>query len=154
MASGGQTPLFDSIVFAARMLGRRRELPTRKILILFSDGADTISLNSLADSIDSAVDNDVAIYSVDTGTAPHACPGTLVLRNLAVKTGGRYFPVELGSANVPDAILEDFHAAYTVAYKLPSHAAGFHLVRILPTHNLGLQFHCRRGYVYPSNPEN
>jgi hypothetical protein len=85
---------------------------------------------------------------------PHLYPGTLVLRSLAFNTGGRYFPVEVGSAKVLDSILEDFHATYTVAYKLPSHAAGFHLVRILPTHNLGLQFHCRRGYYYPSNPEN
>lgn len=154
VASGGQTPLYDSIVFASRMLARRSDLHARKILILFSDGADTISLKSFTDAIDSALDNDVAIYSVDISAAPHVYPGTLVLRSLAANTGGRYFPSELASAKVLDAILEDFHAAYTVAYKMPSQVAGFHLVRILPTHNLGLQFHCRRGYYYPSNPEN
>jgi VWFA-related protein len=154
IASGGQTPLYDSIVFGSRMLARRSDLHTRKILILFSDGVDTISLKSFTDAVDSALDNDVAIYCVDISRSPHVYPGTLVLRNLAVTTGGRYFPVEAGSAKVLDSILEDFHAAYTVAYKLPSHAPGFHLVRILPTHDLGLQFHCRRGYYYPSNPEN
>jgi len=152
VASGGQTPLYDSIVYASRMLGRRSDLHTRKIVILFSDGADTISLASLADALDAALDNDVAIYCVDVSKSPHVYPGTLVLRGFAVNTGGRYFPVEAGTAKVLDAILEDFHATYTVAYKLPSRAAGFHLVRILPTHNLGLQFHCRRGYYY-SNPE-
>jgi VWFA-related protein len=154
VVSGGQTPLYDSIVFGSRMLARGNDLHARKILVLFSDGVDTISLKSLTDAVDSALDNDVAIYSVDISAPPHLYPGTLVLRNLAVNTGGRYFPVEVGSAKVLDAILEDFHAAYTVAYKLPSHTTGFHLVRILPTHNLGLQFHCRRGYYYPSNPEN
>lgn len=152
--SGGLTPLYDSIVFAARKLGHDNDSRVRRILILFSDGADTISLESFTDAMDSALDNDVAIYSVDVGRQPHNSPGTLVLRSFSVNTGGRYFPVEGGTSKLVDAILEDFHAAYTVAYKLPSHADGFHLVRILPTHNLSLQFHCRRGYYYPRSQEN
>jgi VWFA-related protein len=153
IASGGQTPLYDSIVFGARLLARRNDPHTRKILLLFSDGADTISLKSLTDALNSALDSDVAIYSIDISPAPHVHPGTLVLRNLSFYTGGRYLPVEAGPAKILDAVLEDFHAAYTVSYRLPNHASGFHLVRILPTHDLGLQFHCRRGYYYPSNPE-
>ena len=152
--SGGVTPLFDSLLFASRRLGRDSDSHARKILVLFSDGADTISLTSFSDALDSAVENDVAIYSVDVSPPPHNQRGTLVLRNFATGTGGRYFPIETGSGKLIDAILEDFHDTYTVAYKLPSHAAGFHQVRILPTHNLGLQFHCRRGYYYPSNQEN
>lgn len=104
--------------------------------------------------MDAALDNDVAIYCVDVSKRPHSAPGTLVLRSFAANTGGAYFPIEAGTPKVLAAILEDFHATYTVAYKLPSYAAGFHQVRILPTHNLGLQFHCRRGYYYPSNAEN
>jgi VWFA-related protein len=153
VSSGGQTPLYDSVVFAARLMGQRSDHHTRKFLVIFSDGADTISLLSFSDAIDSALDNDVAIYTVDVSKAPHVRPGTLILRALAVNTGGRSFSLESGASNVLDAILRDFHATYTVAYKLPSHAAGFHLVRILPTRDLGLQFHCRRGYYYP-NPEN
>jgi Ca-activated chloride channel homolog len=154
MQSGGLTPLYDSVVFIAHKLGQDNNPHARRILILFSDGADTISLKSFTDAINSALDNDVAIYSVDVSRQPHSSPGTLVLRSFSVNTGGRYFPVEAGTTKLIDAILEDFHAAYTVAYKLPSHADGFHLVRILPTHNLSLQFHCRRGYYYPSTPEN
>ena len=150
VSSGGQTPLYDSVVFAARLMGQRSDHHTRKFLVIFSDGADTISLRSFSDAVDSALDNDVAIYTVDVSKAPHVHPGTLILRALAVNTGGRSFSLESGASNVLDAILKDFHATYTVAYKLPSHAAGFHLVRILPTRDLG---HCRRGYYYP-NPEN
>jgi VWFA-related protein len=154
ITGGGPTPLYDSIVFAARRLGQQAGLHTRKIIVLYSDGADTISLRSLSDAIEAAFYNDVAIYSVDMSAAPHARPGTLVLRSLSVNTGGRYFSLESGSAKVLSAILEDFHATYTVAYKLPNHASGFHQVRILPTHDPGLQFHSRCGYYYPSNPEN
>jgi VWFA-related protein len=152
--SGGLTPLYDSIAFATCKLGHDNDPHVRRILILFSDGNDTISLKSFTAAMDSALDNDVAIYSVDVSRQPRSSPGTLVLRSFSGNTGGRYFPVEAGTTQLLDAILEDFHAAYTVAYKLPSHADGFHLVRILPTHNLSLQFHCRRGYYYPNTPEN
>jgi len=155
ITSGGLTPLYDSISFASRRLGqaadRAADLHIRKILIVFSDGVDTASIQSFPDAVNAALENDVAIYSVDIGGKPHAPRGTLVLRSFSFNTGGRYFMVEEGTAKIIDAILEDFHATYTVAYKLPSHAVGFHQVRILPTHNLSLQFHCRRGYYYPSN---
>ena len=153
-ASGGQTPLYDSIVFASHLLARQSDLHTRKIVILFSDGLDTISLKSFSDALDTVLDDEVAIYSVDLSNLPHASAGTQVLRSFAVSTGGHYFPLQAGAVKILGAILDDFHATYTVAYKLPRQAAGFHVVRILPTHNPGLQFHYRRGYYYPSNSEN
>jgi len=150
VSAGGTTPLYDSIVFSARMLGQTHDIHTRKILVIFSDGADTISLASLNDAIDSTLHADAAIYSVDFSKAPHYGQGTATLRHLAATSGGRYFTAESGTDRVLNAILEDFHATYTVAYKLPSSAVGFHLLRILPTHDLGLQFHCRRGYYFPN----
>ena len=156
--AGGLTPLYDSAEFASRFLANRNDenkdngQRVRRILVLFSDGLDTISLSSFSDVIHEALLDDVTIYTVDVGR-PHSSNGAQVLRSFALKTGGRYFPIEAGSSRITDAILEDFRATYTVEYKLPYYAAGFHEVHILPTHNLGLQFHCRLGYYYPSNPE-
>lgn len=152
--NGGMTPLYDSVQFASRKLGVDNDPHARRILVLFSDGADTISLTPFTEALNSAVENDVAIYSVDVSRQPHNSPGTVILRSLALNTGGRYFTIEAGAGKLIEAILEDVHATYTVAYKLPSHATGFHEVRILPTHNPSLQFHCRRGYYYPSDQEN
>ena len=157
---GGLTPLYDSIVFTSGLLASAHaetagdQMRVRRILIIFSDGLDTISLKSFPDAIQAALADDVAIYTVDLNSRPHASQGSRVLRSLATKTGGRYFEIEAGSKKIINAILEDFRATYTVAYKLPTHAAGFHQVRILPTHNLSLQFHCRLGYYYPGNPGN
>lgn len=148
---GGQTPLYDSIVFASRALAQASDIHTRRILVIFSDGADTISLRSLDDAIDSTIEGDVAVYSVDVSGAPHARQGSAVLRALATNSGGRYFTAEAGTDKVLDAILEDLHTTFTVAYKMPTPAEGFHQLRILPTHDLGLQFHCRRGYYYSNN---
>ena len=150
-SAGGLTPLYDSIVFAAGKLGEHRDVHTRKILVVYSDGADTISLKSLSEAVESSLANDVAIYTVDVSATPHVFQGTRVLHGLAANTGGRYFTGESGAATVLDAILADFHATYTVAYKLPIYTAGFHQIRILPTRDPNLQFHCRRGYNYPEN---
>jgi len=152
--SGGLTPLYDSIVFTSRILAGHTDLHARKVLILFSDGMDTIIQKSFTDALDSAVDHDIAVYSIDTSKKPHTSQGTSILRSLCVNTGGRYFSMEMGTEQVVDAVLKDFHATYTVAYKLPTQAMGFHQVQIFPTHDLSLQFHCRRGYYYPANPEN
>jgi VWFA-related protein len=156
VGSGGFTPLYDSIVFTADMLGdserNRSEGHGKKVLILFSDGNDTISLKAFTDAVLSALDNEVTVYTIDVSAKPHTSRGTLVLRALSTQSGGRYFSLESGTRKLIDAILEDFHAAYVVTYKVPGHASGFHQVRILSTHDSSLQFHCRLGYYYPSNP--
>jgi len=146
--ANGLTPLFDGIVFAADLTSRSADLHTRKVLVLFSDGEDTISRHSAADAVAAALARDVQIYAVDLNPSGHSSEGTFLLQKLASATGGRYFTVGQGADKVYDAVLEDFHASYAVTYKLPGHAAGFHSVRILPTHNLGLHFHCRSGYEY------
>jgi VWFA-related protein len=148
--AGGLTPLFDSVVFAADLLAQRGDPDTRKILILFSDGEDTISRHSAADAMEAALASELRIYAVGLENAAYPSPGAAVLKNLAGATGGRFFAAREGTSKVLDAVLEDAHTTFTVTYKLPNHAAGFHLVRILPTHDLNLQFRCRRGYYYPS----
>jgi len=151
LQAGGLTPLFDSIVFASDLLQQRADRHAKKVLILFSDGDDTISRHSAADAVEAALAGNIQIYTVDLRPAPGATPGASLLRSLASVTGGRAFTLQQGAAAVTDAVLEDYHATYVVTYKLPTHAAGFHEVRILPTHNLNLQLRCRRGYYYPDN---
>lgn len=148
--TGELTPLFDSMVFAAALLAPQGDADTRRVLILFSDGEDTISQHSPADAIEAAVASDLRIYAVRLENAAYPSRGTAILEYLAGATGGRVFAAREGPSKVLDAVLEDAHATFTVTYKLPSRAAGFHLIRILPTHDLNLQFHCRRGYYYPS----
>lgn len=145
--TGGLTPLFDAIVFASQFLSER-DPQAEKVLIVLSDGNDTISRRSLADAVDAAHSADVAIYCVDVNSGLPS-QGTSVLRSLADATGGRYFAAPTGPAAALDVILEDSRASYTVSYRLPSHAAGFHIVRVLPAHNLNLHFRSRSGYYYP-----
>jgi len=148
--SGGTTPLFDALVFAADFISHHRRAAVRPVMILFSDGDDTISMHSPREALQAVQDEGALIYSVDMGKDQTS--GTTFLRRVSEATGGRYFSLRSshqdGAATVLNAVLEDLRASYVVTYDLPSYQAGFHSLRLLPTHNLNLTFHSRNGYDY------
>ncbi len=150
--SGGTTPLFDALIFAADFISHHRRAGARPVIILFSDGDDTISLHSPREALEAVLDGGALIYSVDMGTSRNRSSGSMFLRRVSDATGGRYFSLSFsphdGAATVLNAVLEDLRASYVVTYDLPSHQAGFHSLRLLPTHNLNLTFHSRNGYFY------
>jgi|SRR5208282_2396304 len=158
--SGGITPLFDALTLGADFISHHRRLGARPVMILFSDGNDTISLHSAREALQAVLDEGTLLYSVDTGASenqsssqsPTQTAGSTFLRRASDATGGRYFPLRFfpnnGAATVLNAVLEDLRASYVVTYDLPSHRAGFHSLRLLPTHNLNLTFHSRNGYDY------
>jgi VWFA-related protein len=145
----GLTPLFDSIVTAAKFLARQGDTDTKKILLIFSDGADTMSQHSLADAIDFSVGKDVEIDCVELNQGSGGATG--VLEKLSRTSGGSTFPLNKDATNAMNVILHSFHTSYTVTYSLPSYTSGFHSVHILPTHNLSLEFRSRNGYYYSGN---
>ena len=145
---GGSTPLFDALVFSGRFISSRRAPDRRQVLILFSDGNDTISAASAREALNAVTATGAALYAIDSGSAQAASRSRLGLQELAEATGGRSLSRQECAENVLQAILADLHASYVVTYSLPSREAGFHSLRILPKHNLNLRFHCRRGYTY------
>ncbi|MGA9505602.1 MAG: VWA domain-containing protein [Terriglobales bacterium] len=153
--SSGATPLFDALLFAADFIAHHRRAGARPVLILFSDGNDTISLHSSAEALEAVLDGGALIYSVDLGPARQQTSGSAFLRRVSEATGGRYFSLPAskddGAAAILSAALDDLRASYVVSYDVPSHQAGFHSLRVLPTHNLNLKFHSRNGYNYEPN---
>jgi VWFA-related protein len=146
--SGGATPLLDALIFASDFISHHRRAGARPVLILFSDGNDTISLHSAREALDAVVAGGALVYSVDTGKPANPSAGSMFLRQVSDASGGRYFSLQDGVANVMSAVLEDLRASYVVTYDLPSHQAGFHSLCLMPTHNLNLTFHSRNGYYY------
>jgi len=146
--AAGATPLFDALAFGADFISHRRTPGVKPVLILFSDGDDTVSRTSAGDALDKVIASNALIYSVDLGNPESPSDGSRILQRVSEATGGRYFPIREGAANVLKAVIEDLHASYVVTYQLPNHRVGFHSLRILPTHNLNLRFHCRNGYYY------
>lgn len=115
------------------------------MIILFSDGDDTISVTSLKVALGAILASEAQVYAVDNGVAGPS-NGTAILQEIASDSGGRYFRLSDGAVKVFNSVIDDLHSARVVTYALPLAATDFHSIRILPTHNLKLQFRCRSGY--------
>lgn len=148
--ASGTTPLYDALARSADLIAARRAPGVRPVLVLFSDGEDNISKVSAQDAIDAVVASGAVLYAVDLNENDDQ-NGSAVLQRMAAATGGRAFSIHNGAVNVVETALEDLRASYIVTYQLPSRAAGFHSLRILPKHDLNLRFHCRNGYNYGTN---
>lgn len=144
----GATPLFDALEFAGNFILQHRDPEARPVLILLSDGEDTISKTPANRALETVMASEAQIYAVDLDDEGRHSDGASVLESLTEATGGQHVFVRQGAVEILGAVLEDLHAGYLVTYALPNRNTGFHWIRILPTRNMNLQFRCRRGYVY------
>jgi VWFA-related protein len=105
------TAIFDSVATAIRMLEQRKVDPTeRRIIILTSDGLDTASTTKAATVINSARADGITLYVIHfplfapTEGRLAVRPTAKGFRDLAEKTGGRYFMAgDIKSALEPNA---------------------------------------------------
>jgi len=148
LTPAGATPLFDSLAFSARYIADRHTPGVRQVLILLSDGSDTISGKSAPKALDAVIGAGALLYTVNPNRTSDNLRASFALQQMAEATGGRSFSAHEDAADILQTALADLRASYVVTYPLPSHEAGFHSLRILPKHNLSLRFHCRRGYFY------
>lgn len=152
MRAQGTTPLYDALVRGAEAVSKEHDPGLMRVMIVFSDGVDTISLRSVNEVLDASRSRELQIYAVDVNETGSQPEGSAMLHALAEATGGRYFPKQEAAVGVLQGMLEDLHAAYVVTYVPPERSPGTHRVRILPTHNLNFHFRCRSSYEYDRNP--
>ena len=148
-SAAGATPLFDAVVFAAEVLSRRSDPDYRSVLIVFSDGSDTISRHSLSEAIEKALKAEIQIYTVEAAPPGRSRQGAEVLREMASITGGQSFVASEATETMLGRVFDDLRFSHVVTYSVPTQVAGFHELRILPTLNLNLEFRSRQGYFYP-----
>lgn len=171
LKSSGTTPLFDALIFASDFIAQQGRAGARPVVILFSDGDDTISLHSRGEALQAVRDAGALVYAVDIGAAKSQglapgsyytsgyASGSAFMRQVSEVSGGRYLYIPQGAsqadsgASVLNAVLDDLRATYVVTYDLPSRHPGFHSLRVLPTHKLNLKFHSRDGYDYEPNEQ-
>lgn len=147
----GATPLFDALTYTAEFVARRRVAGVRQLVILFSDGIDTISRTSAREAFEALLGTGAVLYAVDVDASGSRSRGSLLLQQLSEASGGRSLSARENTGDVLQTILSDLRSAYVVTYLLPSHQKGLHSLHILPKHNLNLRFHSRRGYSYEEN---
>jgi VWFA-related protein len=154
---GGSTPLFDALETAANVLQQHHEPDVSRVIILFSDGQDTISKATLQEASERVVASAAQLYAVDSGNRDPGS-GVAVLQQLANDSGGRYVRIAKNSSlnlnDVVNSVVEDMNSARIVTYALPESGSGNHMVRILPTRNLAWEFHCRHCFYNHSDNTN
>ena len=95
----GQTPLFDAIHLALKVMKNARH--PRKALVILSDGGDNWSAHNLRQIRSALIESDVQVFAMGIfdRDVEHNHPreerrGPMLLEDLTGPTGGRNFPVE------------------------------------------------------------
>ncbi len=152
LPSGGEaTPLFDALTIAADLLLQRRHPDAWPVILLFSDGDDTISKSSFDDTLEKILASGAQVYTIDANPPGQPSNSTATLQRIAQNSGGRCISIDKGPVTIFSDVIDDLHSARLVTYLAPNSSSDFHAIRILPTHNLNLQFRSRRGYYHHSS---
>jgi Ca-activated chloride channel family protein len=151
---GGTTALYDSLAIACQQrLGTRNGTkPTRRVLVLVSDGGDNRSRRTLGDAISEAQKAGAVIFSIDTLIRTRSQEDKdRILEYLAEQTGGEFFD-GVAKEEIPTvftSIKELIGRMYYVTYAPPSPPIrGFHEVVLKAAGSEKLQLSYARKYLW------
>jgi Ca-activated chloride channel homolog len=150
----GATALFDAIIQAARHL---RPQTTRKVIIIVSDGADTISDSTFDDALRAAQASDCQIFAVRTGLSENTNLRDLAaerrLEEFAAQTGGAvYVPRGLNDLDTAfTQIAADLAQQYVLSYYPTDEPRDgrFRQISLRVANRPGARVRTRRGYYAP-----
>ena len=134
----GGTALYDAVALACVKLQTDQKPPTRRALILLSDGDDNISHITREGAVATAIKDGVVIFSVGTlddssARYAHGASGDSTLEHLADETGGEAF-VELNRKSMErsfSTIEEAINNMYFVTFEAAdSSEKGCHAVEL------------------------
>jgi Ca-activated chloride channel family protein len=124
---GAATALFDAIYLASRSLDKRKG---RKVIVLITDGGDTISKVDYKEAVRAAEEAEAIVYSIIVvpieSSAGRETGGEHALIQLSEDTGGKYY-YATSIAQLDDAfrkISDELRTQYLLAY-YPSQRTSF-----------------------------
>jgi Ca-activated chloride channel family protein len=116
---GAATALFDAVYLASRSLGRRQG---RKVLVLITDGGDTVSKIDYKEAVRAAEEAESTVYSIIVvpieSSAGRETGGEHALIQLSEDTGGKYY-YATSMSQLDDAfheISDELRTQYLLAY--------------------------------------
>ncbi len=151
---GGGTALYDAIYHACKdkLNKEKSDRPTRRAVVVISDGNDNQSEVSRAQAIEMAQRAEVIIYAISTDDSGLLVRGDKILQQLADATGGRaFFPFKMKDITRSFAAIEDeLRSQYVVSYRPADFDADgrFRTIEISALKK-DLQVRARRGYFAP-----
>ena len=152
---GGGTALQDAVYFACRdkLLKAQQTGPTRKAIILLSDGEDNQSRVTREEAIEMAQRAEVILYTISTDIESSVrFRGDKVLERMAEATGGRaFFPFPHTGCLQRVWGEYELRSQYVLAYKPADFTADGHFrsIDIIAADRKGLQVRARKGYFAP-----
>jgi len=153
------TALYDAIYLGADRLGPKQG---RKVLVLVSDGGDTVNRTTYAEALAQALRKEVMIYSIIDvpieASAGRDLGGEHALITLAEQTGGKHFYVSDGGLDKAFArVSDDLRTQYLLGY-YPHHqepGRNFHRIQVTIPRAASTSFDIRHrtGYYADSEPK-
>ena len=144
------TSLYDAILLASEDIAEREG---RHVLVVVTDGGDTVSATNYARAMRAAHDADVVLYPILTvpikSDAGRNVGGENALTTMSLSTGGKMFaPGINGLDEAFSDILRDLRTQYLIGYypkNVPPAKDPFHTITVKPVPP-GLQVVTRTGY--------
>lgn len=155
LAPAGGTALYDAIQFAsAERMAADSIQPTRRVLVILTDGDDNRSHISLASAIASAQNSETVIFTVGTGARYQRSPFETidvdtVLEQLASETGGLSFS-GLAPKDLPRVfatIKARIDHLDSVSYVPAEATRHFHSVELKIASDKKWKIHVAKGYI-------
>jgi Ca-activated chloride channel family protein len=153
---GGGTALYDALYYACRdkLLKEAKTGPTRRAIILLSDGEDNLSHVTREEAIEMAQRADAIVYTISTNVSGTKGAGDKILERIADATGGRaFFPFQIRDvANAFTEIQDELRSQYDVSYKPADLKADGHFrtIEIVALDRKNFRVRARRGYYAPA----
>lgn len=123
---GAATALYDAIYLASRALDKRKG---RKVIVLITDGGDTISKIDYKEAVRAAEEAEALVYSIIIvpieSSAGRETGGEHALIQLSEDTGGKYY-YATSTTQLDDAfrkISDELRTQYLLAYYPSQHAS-------------------------------
>jgi VWFA-related protein len=152
---GGGTALYDALYFTCRdkMLKQPKNGPTRRAIILLSDGEDNQSHVTREEAIEMAQRAEAIVYTISTNVSGTKGNGDKVLERIADATGGKaFFPFQIRDvANDFAEIQEELRSQYDASYKPADFKADGHFrtIEVVASDRKNYRVRARRGYYAP-----
>jgi Ca-activated chloride channel homolog len=153
---GGGTALYDALYYACRerLLKKPLSQPTRRAIILLSDGEDNLSHVSREEAIEMAQRAEAIVYTISTNITGSKGTGDKVLERIADATGGRaFFPFQIRDvSNAFSEIQDELRSQYAISYKPADFKSDgrYRTIEIVANDRKNFHVRARRGYYAPA----
>jgi Ca-activated chloride channel family protein len=152
---GGGTAMYDALYYACRekLMKEAQSGPTRRAIVLLSDGEDNQSHVTREEAIEMAQRANAIVYTISTNVSGTKGAGDKVLERIADATGGRaFFPFQIRDvANAFAEIQDELRSQYDVSYKPADFKADGHFrtIEIVAVDRKNFRVRSRRGWYAP-----